>query len=109
MKKKRKTKQQKVIDKTFEHVNGLLSTAQKAINEPIEDRYFIHHKLLELIYKDNVLEKKETMPVIWNWEVGIRAVLISIICSIELHTSLCMSKMEQTLTYLECIVLRKHE
>jgi len=47
--KKRRTKQQIVIDKTFEHIQGLLSTAQKAIYNPVEDRYMIHHKLLEMI------------------------------------------------------------
>lgn len=47
--KKRRTKQQITIDKTFEHIQKLLTTAQKAINNPIEDRYMIHHKLLEMI------------------------------------------------------------
>ena len=47
--KKRRTKQQKVIDQTFEHIQKLLTTAQKAVNEPTGDRYLIHHKLLEMI------------------------------------------------------------
>ena len=47
--KKRKTKQQRVIDKTFEHVYSLLTTAESAINEPVADRFLIHHLLLEMI------------------------------------------------------------
>ena len=47
--KKRKTKQQKAIDKTFVIIHDLLETAQKAIHEPAGDRYVIHHSLLELI------------------------------------------------------------
>ena len=47
--KKRKTKQQKVIDKTFENVFSLLTTAESAINEPVADRFYIHHCLLEMI------------------------------------------------------------
>ena len=47
--KKRRTKQQKVIDQTFELIQKLLTTAQKAIHEPTGDRYLIHHKLLEMI------------------------------------------------------------
>ncbi len=46
---KRKTKQQKVIDKTFEHVFSLLTTAQQIIGKPAEFRYPIHHMLLDLI------------------------------------------------------------
>jgi len=47
--KKRKTKQQKVIDKTFEHIHSLLTTAEQIINGPVELRFPIHHMLLELI------------------------------------------------------------
>ena len=48
--KKRKTKQQKVIDKTFEHINNLLTTAEKSITvSSVADRFWIHHCLLEMI------------------------------------------------------------
>ena len=48
--KKRKTKEQKVIDMTFKHVDKLLTTAEKAITvSPVEDRYHIHHCLIEMI------------------------------------------------------------
>ena len=47
--KKRKTKQQKVIDKTFENVYSLLTIAESAINEPVADRFHIHHCLLDMI------------------------------------------------------------
>ena len=48
---KRKTKQQKVIDETFEHVYSLLTTAQRKeiIYGPAEFRFPIHHKLLDMI------------------------------------------------------------
>lgn len=47
--KKRKTKEQKIIDKTFEHVDSLLTTAQQIINGPAEFRFQIHHMLLDMI------------------------------------------------------------
>lgn len=46
---KRKTKQQKVIDETFEHVYSLLTTAERLINKPAEFRFQVHHKLLDMI------------------------------------------------------------
>jgi len=43
---KRKTKQQKVIDETFEHV---YSQRKEIIYGPAEFRFPIHHKLLDMI------------------------------------------------------------
>ena len=47
--KKRKTKQQKVIDKTFEHVYSLLTIAESAVICSVADRFHIHHLLLDMI------------------------------------------------------------
>lgn len=47
--KTRKTKQQKVIDETFENVFFILKTAESALNEPVADRFHIHHYLLDMV------------------------------------------------------------
>jgi len=49
--KKRKTKRQKVIDRTLKHVDNLLKTARKATcgNTTVEDRFYMHHCLLDMV------------------------------------------------------------
>jgi len=49
--KKKKTKEQKIIDRTLKHVNKILKTAGKATcgNTTVEDRFHMHHCLLEMV------------------------------------------------------------
>lgn len=49
--KKKKTKEQKVIDRTLKHVNKILKTVGKATcgNTTVEDRFYMHHCLLDMV------------------------------------------------------------
>ena len=47
--KKRTKKQQKKIDKIFSIIHDLLEVGRRATKEPREDRYIMHHSLLEIM------------------------------------------------------------